>query len=65
MMSISVSKRGGSRPGAGAPRRTDRVQVSFRLPLDLVEWLREQPQPMTTTVEGLLIKYKDFLDGGR
>ena len=57
-------RRGGARPGAGAPRSSDRVAISVRLPIDLVEWLRDQPEPMTSIIEGLLNQYRDFVDGG-
>ena len=50
---------GGRREGAGRPKLPEaqkRVMVALRLRPDLVQWLRDQPESQTATVERLLEK---------
>jgi hypothetical protein len=48
---------GGRREGAGRPKLPEsqkRVMVSLRLRPDLAQWLREQPESQTATMDRLL-----------
>jgi len=54
---VSRPAHGGRREGAGRPKLPEsqkRVMVALRLRPDLVQWLREQPDSQTATVERLL-----------
>lgn len=47
--------RGGKRPGAGRPRAENkRVAVTVRLPPDLVDWLRAQPDSQSEVIRRAL-----------
>lgn len=52
-----VDGRGGARPGAGRPRKDPagpRVSISFRLPPDVAEFLREERDIRDKEVETLI-----------
>ena len=53
---ITQPKRGGARPGAGRPTlgAQKRVMLAVRLPPDVVEWLRAQPESQGAMMERLL-----------
>ena len=40
--------------GPGRPAGSDRVMISVRLPIWLVEWLREQDEPAAQLIEDAL-----------
>ena len=52
---------GGKRPGAGRPREPNkRVAVTVRLPPDLVEWLRAQPDSQSAVIRRALEREAGF-----
>ncbi len=62
-MISNKGKRGGCRPGAGRPRGSIINPLlkreglgNFRLPLWLIEWLREQPESGGRLIERALMK---------
>ena len=55
--------RGGKRKGAGRKAGTaNRKKISITLPVDMVEWLREQDLSQAKTIEKAL---RAWIDSGR
>ena len=48
-----LSGKWSTKPGA-KPRPAPRVTVTIRLPAEMVEWLRQQPEGITATIERLI-----------
>lgn len=54
-----VPKRGGVRPGAGAPKKNPllkKVQKGIKLPQWIIDWFGEQPESAAVLIENALIK---------
>ena len=50
-----MSNKGGKRPGAGRPPEPGkRIAVTVRLPPELVEWLRAQPDSQSALIQRAL-----------
>ena len=51
-----TTQKGGARPGSGRKQLGDdkRVMVAVRLPPDIAEWLRAQPESQSRLIERLL-----------
>ena len=58
-------KRGGARPGAGRPKMDPdqrKVQVGFRLPKDMVDWMRDQPGTMASVIEAAIDAHRKSVE---
>ena len=56
-----INKHGGKRQGSGR-KNEGKVQVCYRLALDVVEFLRNNERPASRIIEDAVRSYKKFLE---